>query len=299
MLHQSEGYPNELIEANNIDEILTREVDHSVHPDRFLDDDTDAEEVDAATAEVDNPEPTEDESEPVPHEPATRTVRTTVTHPLAVAIMQETPQTIPQRFTWGAMTGKFLPEAHASGEALRTLRRQRRPIAHTEVVPAPLPVEVAQCDRWTHARDCEHKRAAEASGYYEAIADAVSALKGGKPVVAGPDEWREVPGSEGRYLMNGATRQIWRSAYVVDLPNGSQRRYEAKVLTPRNGSYSLSIGGRNISRGCNALWAEIFSERATKRRQPGQWDDTIAPKNDPYLADGIGEWMASGGVEVE
>lgn len=297
------------VRLTNVDEALTRKVDPAVHPDRFLGDDTDAEEVDAATAEIDRPEATENtEGHGLPrYDAGPRTVRTAVKHPLAIAIMAEMPLTVPVGLTWGAPTGTFLPEAHAVGEALRRERRQHRPPEAQPPADLPECSTVLYCDGcgryvagW-HA--CYRLRSGElrivsdvdVNAYYEQLAETLAGLKGGKPRPVGPDEWRAVPGSEGRYEMNGETQQVRRNAYTTTLPNGSKRSYKAAALTPRNGSYSLSIGGQNVSRGIYALWAEVFPDYAGPKPTPlGQWADPIKLRHDIYLDNGIGEWVDSG-----
>lgn len=288
-----------MIEANNnIDDILTREVAHSVHPDRFLDDDTDAEEVDAATAEADEPEPDEPEPKAVGHQPVPRTVRTTVTHPLALAVMNELPEKIPPGLTWGSMTGKFLPEAHASGEALRTLRRQHRPPRQPE--PARY-WGIHEYEALDYDETVAKIKAREQTSYYDFLEVMKIATRGlGNRPVVDVDEWREVPGYPG-YLLHSRTRELWRQAREVVLPNGNVRRYPAKLLTARNGSYSLTVNGKTSSRGVNSLWKETFPEfvKKSRKRKAGEWDDTVNLREEKLeRTEGVAEWLDGEGASI-
>ncbi|OMB88859.1 hypothetical protein A5741_01420 [Mycolicibacterium conceptionense] len=287
-----------LLKINNIDKALACKVDDSVHPDRFLDADTDAEEVDAATAEADEPELTEDEPEVVGRHPVPRTVRTTVTHPLALAVMNELPETIPPGLTWGTTTGNVLPEAHAVGEALREQRRQDRP----PMQPQPARYwGIHEYESFDYDETVRKIHAREETDYYDYLAVMKIASKGiGSTPVVAVDEWREVPGYPG-YLLHSRTRELWRAAREAVLPNGNVRRYPAKLLAAKNGSYSLTVNGKTSSRGVNSLWKDTFPEfvKKSRKRKAGEWDDTVTLREEKLeRTEGVAEWLEGDGASI-
>ena len=101
--------------------------------------------------------------------------------------------------------------------------------------------------------------------------------------------------------MHSQSRALRRPASTRVASNGVARYLPAKVFTPKNGSYSLTVDGRTSSRGINALWAETFPEFSKKKRKKitGEWDDTIQPKTVLERTEGIPEWLESGGSHIK
>ncbi len=183
-----------------------------------------------------------------------------------------------------------------------------------QIAPQPRPATVAQVGR---CDDCGHYvadwhnclgtvRMVDApdlgAEYHAWLGEVLAATKGRKAPVANFAEWRDIPSCPG-YQMHSRTRELKRLAREICLPNGRPRRYPEEIRKPINGSYSLSVNGRRISRGVNALYRETFPQlfRKTKRKKEiGEWDDTVrVPEEfDRSGNEGVREWLASGGGRI-
>ena len=116
-----------------------------------------------------------------------------------------------------------------------------------------------------------------------------------------PADWRQPPGYP-NYLLHSVTRELWRQAYDRTLPNGSIRHYPAKLCTPKNGAYSLTVDGVTSSRGVNALWRETFPEYAAGKKKPqhdGEWAGQIEPRRGEFdYYQGLAEWLGEGAAGI-
>ncbi|KMV15835.1 hypothetical protein ACT17_23365 [Mycolicibacterium conceptionense] len=212
---------------------------------------------------------------------------------------EPTEPTEPARaLTWGPRTGADFPTAHAVGEELREQRRQGRPLAQPE------PVRywgIHEYEFFDHDETVRKIHAREETDYYDFLKVMLIDTKGiGSAPVVAVDEWREVPGYPG-YLLHSRTRELWRQAREVALPNGNVRRYPARLLTAKNGAFSLTVDGRTTSRGVNALWSETFPEfvKKSRKRKAGEWDDTVNLREEKLeRTEGVAEWLEGDAASI-
>ncbi len=188
----------------------------------------------------------------------------------------------------------------AAHEAGRELRRSRRD--GQDAVSSPEPRDwskVEATDDFDFDGVVERIRNSEPTNYYDFLEVLKLLTKGLRksPPTVDSDEWREIPGFP-NYTMHARTRRVWRQGYERTLPSGAVRKYAAKEVTARNGTLTLSVDGVVTSRGVNVLYRETFPEagKKPKKRELGEWDDTVVPRPTPYP--GVSEWMSDGGVGV-
>ena len=208
-------------------------------------------------------------------------------------LTEDTPKST---LTWGPGADDYFAAAHAIGAALRKLRRQQRPEVEQEP-PSCKPQDTHEFDFDATMQKIDN---GEPFDYYDFLEVLKVTVKGKRPRIPAnvPAEWREPPGFP-NYLLHSVTRELWRQAYEITLPNGSVRRYPAKVQKPHNGSFSVSVGGVKSSRGVQALWEATFPEHKRRKSTGGaRLDHEDFGRNLPGTWDGTAEWISGGGVGV-
>ncbi|MCV7348277.1 hypothetical protein [Mycolicibacterium rhodesiae] len=195
----------------------------------------------------------------------------------------------PSKLILGPRADALFSAAHAAGEALRRVRR-----GATQVVPDPPPRKWTITEEFDYDATVQKIDNREPYDYYDFLEVMKRVTSGKRKRQQVAPEWRELPNYPG-YLLHSVTRELWRSAREVPLPNGNIRRYPAKVVQAFNGSFSLSVGGVRSSRGVQSLWAETFPDYAGRKTKAAQ----IRPRRDEFdYYHGLREWLAEGGAGI-
>lgn len=206
----------------------------------------------------------------------------------------------------GRVADPMFAGAHSTGEALRQIRRAgtlspddlEQLIELTKGAPPRIGIcgdaHYLAIDAWpaTGATFIDVVYSTDRiDAYHERLFAATRAVRT-QPVPIGiTPEWRVPPNYPG-YIMHSVSRELWREAR-------EKPRYPAKMIKPKNGSYSLSVNGVRSTRGIRALWAETFPEYAGKKKQVGEWaSEIVAHRDEMTYYHGLAEWLGEGGAGI-